>query len=164
RSLGPEPLVQVDVEGPHAMRQGDIYVVCSDGLSGPLSDREIGAVVTALPPQEACRFLIDLANLQGGPDNITAVVVRLGEPEEGAPPEIPLRKGPGWYQRISIPWPFVALTVGVLLAVAAVALTVSGSEGGVLIFLLAAASLLGGLAGLVAQHLRDKTRDEDEIE
>src|SRR5262249_34139994 len=64
RSLGPEPLVQVDVEGPHLVCGGDIYVLCSDGLSGPLSDHEIGAIATVLPPAEACRFLVDLANLR----------------------------------------------------------------------------------------------------
>ena len=87
RSLGPEPLVQVDIEGPHAIEPGDVYVLCSDGLSGPVSDREIGAVVSALSPKEACRFLIDLANLQGGPDNITVIVARVlgdGEPRIGA--------------------------------------------------------------------------------
>ena len=84
RSLGPEPLVQVDVEGPFPIRAGDSFVLCSDGLSGPVTDREIGAVVSALPPTEACRFLIHLANLQGGPDNITAVVVQLSEGDAGA--------------------------------------------------------------------------------
>src|SRR5215218_9541691 len=78
RCLGPEPLVQVDVEGPHDIQPGDVFVLCSDGLSGPVSDPEMGAIVTALPPAEACRFLIDLANLRGGPDNITAIVVRVG--------------------------------------------------------------------------------------
>src|SRR4029077_14593744 len=77
RSLGPEPLVQVDIEGPHPIQAGDTFVVCSDGLSGPVSDREIGAAVSALAPKEACRFLIDLANLQGGPDNITVIVVKV---------------------------------------------------------------------------------------
>ncbi|HEX3313989.1 MAG TPA: protein phosphatase 2C domain-containing protein, partial [Gemmataceae bacterium] len=77
RSLGPEPSVNVDVEGPHPLQAGDIFVLCSDGLSGPVHDREIGAVASALPPDEAARFLIHLANLQGGPDNITALVVRI---------------------------------------------------------------------------------------
>src|SRR6516225_3912390 len=82
RSLGPEPLVQVDIEGPHPFHDGDVYVLCSDGLSGPVSDNEIGAVASVLPPAEACRFLIDLANLRGGPDNITVMILRIGSAEK----------------------------------------------------------------------------------
>src|SRR5262249_29115161 len=78
RSLGPEPLVQVDIEGPHPVRAGDVYVLCSDGLSGQVTDHELGAVASVLPPAEACRFLVDLANLRGGPDNITVVILRIG--------------------------------------------------------------------------------------
>src|SRR6516162_6469240 len=78
RCLGPEPLVQVDIEGPHPIQGGDIFLLCSDGLSGQVSDSEIGAVTSALTPAEACRFLIDLANLRGGPDNITVMIVKVG--------------------------------------------------------------------------------------
>src|SRR5207253_10423791 len=78
RSLGPEAAVQVDVEGPHALERGDVFLLCSDGLSGQVTDRVIGSVVTALPPDEAVRFLVHMANLQGGPDNTTVIVVRVG--------------------------------------------------------------------------------------
>src|SRR5205807_1506607 len=74
RSLGPEPLVQVDIEGPHPVQKGDMFLLCSDGLSGQVTDREIGAVVSALLPDEACRYLVHLANLRGGPDNVTVLV------------------------------------------------------------------------------------------
>jgi protein phosphatase len=163
RSLGPEPLVQVDVEGPHVLRQGDVFVVCSDGLSGPLSDREIGAIVTALPPTEACHFLVDLANLQGGPDNITAVVVRLGESDaESTSAVVPRKKGPPWHQRF--PWPVASLGLGIFLAVAAIALTVWGIDGGVYIFFLAAMSLLVGLSLLLVRHVREQNKEEDDSE
>ena len=87
RSLGPGPDVDVDVEGPFPVEPFDAFVLCSDGLSGQVSDSEIGTIVRALPPADACRMLVDLANLRGGPDNITALVVRVGEPpvESGAP-------------------------------------------------------------------------------
>src|SRR5262249_43535745 len=78
RSLGPDANVQVDVEGPHPLERGDVFLLCSDGLSGQVHDRVIGAVVTALPPAEAVRFLVHMANLQGGPDNTTVIVVRVG--------------------------------------------------------------------------------------
>src|SRR5262249_3235401 len=138
RSLGPEPLVQVDIEGPHPIKAGDLYVVCSDGLSGPVSDREIGAVVTVLPPKEACRFLIDLANLQGRPDNITVIVIRIVEgaaPEDNHQPEAAAAPA-GWQQRF--PWPLASLLLGIVLALAAIGLTYARLSGGALVFVLAA--------------------------
>lgn len=78
RSLGPEPTVEVDIEGPLPVEPGDVYLLCSDGLSGPVTDREIGAFATQFHPEAACRYLIHLANLRGGQDNITAVIARIG--------------------------------------------------------------------------------------
>jgi protein phosphatase len=78
RSLGPDPTVEVDIEGPLPVQQGDVYVLCSDGLSGPVQNPEIGALALNFHPEDACRYLIALANLRGGVDNITAVVVRIG--------------------------------------------------------------------------------------
>jgi protein phosphatase len=154
RSLGPEPLVQVDVEGPHPVLKGDIYVLCSDGLSGPLSDHEIGAVASVLPPAEGCRFLVDLANLRGGPDNITVVIVRVdGEGEAGDLPA-PARSHVPWLS--GIPWPFAALGGGVLLAAGAAFLTYKDHWAGVPAFLLAAVSLGAGLVGLFANYKKEK--------
>lgn len=78
RSLGPDPTVEVDIEGPLSVEPGDVYVLCSDGLSGPVEDPEIGAFAGYFHPDDACRYLIHLANLRGGPDNVTALVVRVG--------------------------------------------------------------------------------------
>ncbi len=79
RSLGPEATVEVDIEGPHSIRPGDIYVLCSDGLTGHVSDTEIGIIANELPCGEACRLLVNLANLKGGNDNITVVIAKVGE-------------------------------------------------------------------------------------
>jgi protein phosphatase len=81
RSLGPSPTVQVDLEGPAPVLPGDTFLLCSDGLSGPVLDNELGAVLSCLPPAEAVQALIDLACLRGGPDNITAIVVRVLGPQ-----------------------------------------------------------------------------------
>lgn len=81
RSLGPNPRVEVDLEGPFPIELGDTFLVCSDGLSGPLNDDEIGKILGCLAPDEAVRALVDLANLRGGPDNITVVLVRVTGPE-----------------------------------------------------------------------------------
>jgi len=156
RSLGPEPLVQADVEGPHPIKRGDIYVVCSDGLSGPVHDREIGAVVSALPPKQACRFLIDLANLQGGPDNITVIVVRVLEGEAESNEKVRLtasNRGLVWLKRS--PWPFAALLIGIVLALGAIGLTYGNLSGAPFAFVLGVLSLGVGLVGLLLQRGQD---------
>ncbi len=159
RSLGPAPLVQVDVEGPHPVREGDIFLLCSDGLSGQLSDAEIGAVASVLPPAEACRVLVDLANLRGGPDNITVLIVRVGEavPEPKAPESTPV----SWYRRI--PWPLSVLLLGVLLLGDAATLTYAHYMTlGVIAFILGAAALATGLVGLAISYSEEKRRLEAE--
>ena len=77
RCLGPEDNVRVDVEGPFDIRPGDQFVLCSDGLTGHVSDREIGSIVSHLNPAEATRLLIDMANFRGGTDNSTVVVIHV---------------------------------------------------------------------------------------
>lgn len=81
RSLGPNAVVQVDLEGPYPVQAGDSFLLCSDGLSGQVQDEEIGLVLSCLPPTEAAQALVDLANLRGGPDNITVVVARVLGPQ-----------------------------------------------------------------------------------
>jgi protein phosphatase len=78
RSLGPELDIEVDIEGPQPVELGDVFLLCSDGLSGPVDDQEIGAFAANFHPRDACRYLINLANLRGGPDNITVMIVRIG--------------------------------------------------------------------------------------
>ena len=78
RSLGPEVDIEVDIEGPLAVQLGDVFLLCSDGLSGPVDDHEIGAFAGNFHPRDACRYLISLANLRGGLDNITVQIVRIG--------------------------------------------------------------------------------------
>ena len=79
RSLGPELEIEVDIEGPLAVDLGDVYLLCSDGLSGPVEDDEMGVFAANFHPRDACRYLINLANLRGGLDNITVVIVRIGQ-------------------------------------------------------------------------------------
>lgn len=53
-------------------------LLCSDGLWGVVSEREIFNLVTTSPdPQQACQALIDAANAAGGPDNISVILVQL---------------------------------------------------------------------------------------
>lgn len=90
RSLGPEPKVEVDVEGPYEIRSQDVYVLCSDGLSTLVRDDEIGTIAGELPPLEACQLLVDLANLRGGSDNITVVVARVNDRPAGMTGAMPI--------------------------------------------------------------------------
>ncbi len=82
RSLGPNPTVAVDVEGPFRLEKGDRFLLCSDGLTGPLNPELIGMVMGSLPPGDATQTLLDLANLLGGPDNITGIVVEVVDPDQ----------------------------------------------------------------------------------
>ncbi len=84
RSLGPNQRVQVDVEGPFAIAAGDTFLLCSDGLSGQVTDDEIGIILQTLPPTEAVQTLVDLANLRGGPDNISVIIARITGVPSGA--------------------------------------------------------------------------------
>lgn len=107
RSLGPEKTVEVDIEGPFPILPGDTFLLCSDGISNQVTDPEIGALLRELPPSQAARMLVNLANIRGGPDNSTAVVVRVGELPANVLPssaEIPIeedRSQIGWSWLIS---------------------------------------------------------------
>jgi serine/threonine protein phosphatase PrpC len=77
RALGMKDTVQVDVhiETP---RMGDVYILCSDGLSGMVKDEEIAEVTTRERDLDAaCERLISMANQNGGLDNITVVAIRI---------------------------------------------------------------------------------------
>src|SRR2546421_1734021 len=84
RALGPEP--DVDVETfTHTARDGDVYLICSDGLSGMVAEEEIAEIIAdSASLKEAAQRLVNAANKNGGKDNITVVLFRLesdGEPE-----------------------------------------------------------------------------------
>jgi PPM family protein phosphatase len=78
RSIGTQPQVEADLQKGEAL-EGDVYLLCSDGLTDVLSDQEILRLLTAenMNPQELGEMLVNAANSGGGPDNITTVVVRL---------------------------------------------------------------------------------------
>ena len=77
RSLGPNSSVEVDLEGPFPIELGDTFLLCSDGLTAKVEDDELGALLASLDSEEAVRVLVDLANLRGGPDNITVLIVKV---------------------------------------------------------------------------------------
>ncbi len=77
QALGPEQVVKVDVTS-QQLRRGDTLVLCSDGMSGQMRTDDIARIVTEQSPDlmGTCKALIDLANENGGPDNITVIAAR----------------------------------------------------------------------------------------
>ncbi|HTA90985.1 MAG TPA: serine/threonine-protein phosphatase, partial [Polyangiaceae bacterium] len=76
RALGMKDTVKVDTRF-EAPRAGDCVVLCSDGLCGPVTDEAILQIVNSAPDlPTATHRLIESANENGGPDNITCVVAR----------------------------------------------------------------------------------------
>ncbi|MGH2493188.1 MAG: Stp1/IreP family PP2C-type Ser/Thr phosphatase [Ktedonobacteraceae bacterium] len=78
RCLGTQPDVEVDVFL-EPLQENDCLVLCTDGLSGLISDEEVMRIVDQSVPQESVYHLVERANENGGPDNITAIVVRVQE-------------------------------------------------------------------------------------
>jgi len=75
RALGIEPTVRVD-SWVMSLARGDRYVICSDGLVDEVVDEQIADVLSLhASPQGAAEALVDLANSNGGRDNVTVVVV-----------------------------------------------------------------------------------------
>ena len=83
RALGPEPDVQVDVQSYQA-RDGDVFMVCSDGLTSMVREAGVTAILEGAGSlEQAGRELIAAANDAGGRDNITVILFRLEEVEGG---------------------------------------------------------------------------------
>ena len=146
RCLGPHADVQVDLEGPFSIKAGDRFILCSDGLTGRVSDAEVGAISSSLNAEDAAQFLVDLANLRGGSDNITVVVLEVLSDQlatSGPTVERPKRAAessthPAWW---------LTMGLGILLAVLSL-----GVQQWILAGCAIAAALLAGL-GAVYQRL-----------
>lgn len=77
RALGMQDHVVVDLQTDEPA-EGDIYVLCSDGLSGMITDEGLLEILNnTVEPEEHCRQLVEQANENGGEDNVTAVVLHL---------------------------------------------------------------------------------------
>jgi protein phosphatase len=84
RAIGVEPSVEVDVQV-ESPRPGDVYLLCSDGLSRMVAASEIEATLLSTPDLEvATKTLTDLANRGGGRDNITVILVRVDDAKHPA--------------------------------------------------------------------------------
>jgi serine/threonine protein phosphatase PrpC len=74
RSVGYEPTVEPDI---YVMdvKKGSRFLLCSDGLTGMTTNNQIAQILSNFEGQQAVENLVHLANLQGGEDNITALIV-----------------------------------------------------------------------------------------
>lgn len=76
RALGMRSAAGADVRG-HALRPGDVFLLCTDGLTETLSAERIRALLVAHDAVHACEALVQEAFDRGARDNITAVVIRV---------------------------------------------------------------------------------------
>lgn len=78
RALGVEDAVRAEIKE-HRTEIGDMYLMCSDGLSDMLGDAEIAAILGAVGPRlpDTALRLVEAANLRGGRDNISVVLIRV---------------------------------------------------------------------------------------
>ena len=90
RAVGTEPIVEVHTEMLDAL-PGDLYLICSDGLTDLVRDEVILELIAAAEddPEVAVQSLVDAANSAGGIDNITVVLFEVldGDPVPLPPPE-----------------------------------------------------------------------------
>lgn len=78
RSVGYQEEVDPDIKTLQ-LKKGDKILMCSDGLSNLVEDREIQGVLSQCSLKEACENLVALANERGGDDNITVVILQVVE-------------------------------------------------------------------------------------
>jgi serine/threonine protein phosphatase PrpC len=75
---GSKPKLRVELHA-HDLHTDDVVLLCSDGLSGVVSDTQIAAILRDEPePRRACERLVVEANQQGGQKNITVIVAKVG--------------------------------------------------------------------------------------
>jgi protein phosphatase len=83
RALGPEPTVEVET-CTYPAKDGDVYLLCSDGLTGMVSEERLGEILRSRSSlDQAARQLVDEANASGGKDNITVVLFKLADDAAG---------------------------------------------------------------------------------
>ena len=84
RSMGVAEDVEIDVQGPFELVEGDTFILCSDGLHGLVKEPELKEVAK-LPIEQAADDYVKLALERGAPDNVTVLVARVERGFEEAP-------------------------------------------------------------------------------
>jgi protein phosphatase len=91
RAIGVNDEVELEMNN-GVLNAGDIFIICSDGLTAHVADAEILAFAEQYPPQKLCELLIALTLDRGASDNVTVVAVRFGAPQAIVPPSEELWK------------------------------------------------------------------------
>lgn len=78
RSIGTHEDLEIDgLSAPLPIQEGDTFLLCSDGLTALVAEAHLQAVLSSKSPRAACDSLVDIANENGGKDNITVLVVKV---------------------------------------------------------------------------------------
>jgi len=110
RALGSQSAVQVDTFLGD-LSEGDVLVMCTDGLTGHVPEDRIRDMVTQLPPDQAVAQLIQMAKDDGGTDNITTIVLRVGPPVYDAAITAPVDGSQGETTTVVMPQPQAKATL-----------------------------------------------------
>ena len=81
RAIGLDPQVKVDTSS-MSLANGDLILLCSDGLNSMIPDDEIKRALLDNGPEQVCQALIDSANNAGGHDNTTVAIAVIGAPPD----------------------------------------------------------------------------------
>ena len=135
QAVGNKVSVKVDTDmQPVEAKAGDIFLLCSDGLHGLVSDEELAGVASREDPNTACHTLVDLAKERGGHDNITVQIVKIpgtslaAMPAKVGKPTGPLPSTPAPVKTAPPKSKFVYLVIG------GVVLLIAGLAAGYFIF------------------------------
>lgn len=82
RSMGVGEEVEIDVSGPFPVQEGDVFLLCSDGLHGLVREPELLEIATSLPIEGAANEFLKRALERGAPDNVTVIVARIVRADE----------------------------------------------------------------------------------
>ena len=125
RALGTRPDVNIEFTRVD-VRAGDRFLLCSDGLSGMLSDQVIASALAEGPAEEITQRLIELANEAGGTDNITVQIAFLPEPEAELETTVTALGLTDLSAAATGPW--IRWTIAFLLVVGVLTLLILGAE------------------------------------
>ena len=109
RAIGLDPQPEIDTSV-MPLADGDLLLLCSDGLNSMIPDEDIHRILTSSSPEDVCQALIDAANDQGGHDNTTVVVATIGarrktpaviQPSAAELDTQEIFRGQSWWKRLS---------------------------------------------------------------